>query len=112
MRPLVGREGPRKRGPFLWYNRGMEKPQRKRTRKYTGVLQYFHNFEHSNEGRNHCKGPASNPYTIRHSNGKHIISLSVAVGHGKGKKRQWFKFARKLEEGYDMASGVKIEGRP
>lgn len=81
---------------------------RKRTRKYTGALQYFHNFEHSPDGRNHCKSNGTHPYTIRHSNGKHIISSPVAQGHGRGGKPQWFRFKKRLGGGYDMASGVKV----
>jgi len=78
-------------------------------RKYTGIMQYFHNYEHSPEGRNHCRGPASNPYIIEHVDGKHKISLPVCVGHGRGCKRQWFRFMRRLGNGWDMASGVKID---
>lgn len=78
-------------------------------RKYTGVLQYFHNFEHDPTGRNHCQSSGNYPYTIRHSNGKHIISNSIARGHGRGRKPQWFKFTRRLDNGYDMSSGIKID---
>jgi len=77
-------------------------------RKYSGVLQYFHNYEHDSEGRTHCSGPDSNPYRIGHLGGKHIISHRYAVGHGKKCKRQWFKFTRRLGFGYDMASGIKV----
>ena len=78
-------------------------------RKYTGVLQYFHNFEHDPTGRNHCHSSGNYPYTIRHSNGKHIISNSIAQGHGRGCKPQWFKFTKRLDGGYDMASGRKVD---
>lgn len=78
-------------------------------RKYTGTLQYFHNYEHDPEGRKHCHGPASNPYVIEHVNRKHKINLPIAVGHGKRCKRQWFKFSKKLDNGWDLASGVPID---
>ena len=81
----------------------------RRVRKYTGVNQFFHNFEHSKEGRTHCTGSKSNPYIITHVEGKHKISLPYAKGHGRGRKPQWFRFPKKLGNGYDMASGVKIE---
>jgi len=59
-------------------------------------------------GRNHCRSNGNFPYTIRHHNGKHIITAKIARGHGRGCKPQWFKFTRRLGGGYDMASGVKI----
>ena len=77
-------------------------------RKYTGTLQYFHNFEHDSTGRNHCQSNGNYPYTIKHSNGKHIISKSIACGHGRGRKPQWFRFSKKLDGGYDMTSGIRI----
>jgi len=77
-------------------------------RKYTGTLQYFHNYEHDPEGRKHCTGPRSNPYRIKHSKGRHIISHKTATGHGKGGKTQKFRFPKKLGSGYDLASGVKV----
>ena len=78
-------------------------------RKYTGVLQYFHNFEHDPSGRNHCKSHGNYPYTIQHCNGKHSISSPIARGHGRGCKPQWFKFTKRLGSGYDMASGIKVD---
>ena len=78
-------------------------------RKYTGVSQFFHNFEHDPKGLNHCHSAGNHPYTIHHENGKHIISARIACGHGKGCKPQWFKFTRRLGNGWDMASGVRIE---
>ncbi|KKK46946.1 hypothetical protein LCGC14_3160160 [marine sediment metagenome] len=45
-----------------------------RMRKYTGVMQFFHNFEHDSEGLNHCHSAGDFPYTIKHKNGKHVIS--------------------------------------
>jgi len=78
-------------------------------RKYTGVLQFFHCYEHDPEGRTHCTGPASNPYVIEHVDGKHKISLPVAVGHGKKLEREWFRFTERLGDGWDMASGVKVD---
>lgn len=85
--------------------------KRRKPRKYTGVCQFFHNFEHSKEGRAHCKSNGNYPYTIKHYKGKHIISAKMAKGHGRGCKPQWFLFTRRLGGGYDMASGVKI-GNP
>ncbi len=81
-------------------------------RKYTGPLQFFHNFEHDPEGRKHCTGPASHPYRVKHVGGKHVITHRFAKGHGKGRKPQWFKFTRKLDNGYDLTSGIKVEGPP
>lgn len=78
-------------------------------RKYTGVLQYFHNYEHNSDGRRHCTGPQSNPYRIAHLNKKHIITHKYAVGHGKKCKRQWFRFPRRLAFGYDMSHYVKVD---
>lgn len=83
--------------------------RRKRPRKYTGVLQYFHNFEHDPQGRTHCSSSGEYPYTIKHSNGKHIISAQMARGHGRGGKPQLFRFTRRLGNGYDLASGEKVE---
>jgi len=80
----------------------------KRRRKYTGPMQHFHNFEHSPDGLNHCTGPITNPYFIEHVNGKHKISHKFAKGHGLGGKTQWFMFKERLEDGWDMSSGIKI----
>ena len=81
-------------------------------RKYTGVLQFFHNYSHDPEGRQHCTGAKSNPYIITHFDGKHIINLPYAKGHGKKCKTQWFKFTRKLHGGWDLSSGIKIDRPP
>jgi len=78
-------------------------------REYTGPLQYFHNYEHDPEGRTHCIGAASNPYVIIHEDGKHVINVKYARGHGKGNKPQWFEFTKKVEKGWDLASGEKID---
>lgn len=78
-------------------------------RKYTGPLQYFHNYEHDPEGRTHCKGPASNPYAIEHRDGVHVINCQFARGHGKGNKPQWFKFMKRVPGGWDLASGEMVE---
>lgn len=86
----------------------MVRQSRKRQRKYTGVLQYFHNYEHDPNGRTHCKSDGNYPYTIKHSNGKHIISSPVAIGHGRGGKRQAFRFTKRVGGGYDMNSGVRV----
>ena len=85
---------------------------RKRPRRYTGVLQFFHNFEHDPSGRNHCRSGGKYPYEIEHVGGKHKISHPYARGHGRGAKPQWFFFPNRLEEGYDMASGVRVSGPP
>jgi len=76
------------------------------------VGQFFHNFEHSPEGRTHCTGPLSNPYRIVHLHGRHQISLPYAKGHGRGGKPQWFRFPKRLGYGYAMASGVRIDSPP
>lgn len=78
-------------------------------RKYTGILQFFHNFEHNAKGRNHCKSAGKYPYNIHHAKGKHVISRSLARGHGRGGKPQWFKFTGRVAGGYDMASGKRIK---
>jgi len=85
--------------------------KRKRPRKYTDVLQHFHNHEHDPQGRNHCKSNGQYTYVIQHVNGKHKISAKVAIGHGRGGKPQMFLFTKRLGDGYDMASGAKIPRR-
>ena len=92
--------------------RGKVEMYRRRRRRYTGVMQYFHNYEHDPLGRTHCTGPASNPYRIAHINGLHKVSHRFAVGHGIGCKRQWFEFPRKLGDGYNMASGQRVKALP
>ena len=82
---------------------------KKRQRKYTGVLQYFHNHEHSPDGLNHCHSDGQYAYRIRHEDGKHIISSQVVCGHGRGNKPQWFRFTKRLGDGYDMTSAVRID---
>ena len=77
-------------------------------RKYTGVLQYFHNYEHDPEGGTHCIGMPSNPYVIQHEDGKHIISTKFAKGHGRSDV-QWFEFSKRLGLGYDMSSYEKVD---
>ena len=83
--------------------------KRKRSRQYTGILQYFHNFEHSPQGLNHCKSNGQFPYTIKHHNGKHIISSRLAKGHGRGGKPRMFRFTKREAGGYNMTSGVKSD---
>lgn len=78
-------------------------------RKYTGVLQFFHNHEHSPDGLNHCHSDGQYAYRIRHEDGKHIISSQVVCGHGLGNKPQWFRFTKRLGDGYDMTSAVRID---
>lgn len=83
----------------------------KKARKYTGVTQFFHNYEHSPEGLTHCKGPPSNPYRITHVRGKHKITHQYAKGHGKGNKPQWFKFLVPFRSGFDLSSGTEVSGK-
>ena len=78
-------------------------------RKYIGVSQFFHNYEHDPEGLTHCRGPASNPFRIVHYKGKNIISTEYAKGHGKNKKTQWFRFNKRLGPGWVLTSGIMIE---
>ena len=81
----------------------------RRPRKYTGVLQHFHNFEHDKTGRSHCRSGGKYPYTIKHVNRRHVISNNIAVGHGRAGKPQLFKFTKRVPGGFDMASGVKVK---
>ncbi len=78
-------------------------------RQYTGVLQFFHNYEHDPDGRTHCIGMPSNPYVIQHKDGKHIISTEFAKGHGYRCVPQWFKFTKREGWGYDMSSAEKVD---
>lgn len=78
-------------------------------RTYKTVAEYFHNFEHSAAGLNHCHSDGNNPYKIYHYKGKHVITNKQATGHGRGNKPQKFKFTRKLDRGYDLSSGIKID---
>ena len=78
-------------------------------RTYNKPTDFFHNFEHDPKGRNHCKSNGKHPYTIRHKNGKHIISGKIAIGHGRGNKPQKFVFTRRLGSGWDLASGKPIK---
>ncbi|MBU2395667.1 MAG: hypothetical protein KKH70_20225 [Gammaproteobacteria bacterium] len=76
-------------------------------RKYTGPLQFFHNYEHDPEGRTHCLGPPSNPYIIIHDKGKHKINTPMARGHDKKGDTHWFKFP-KIAGGFDLARGEEV----
>ena len=78
-------------------------------RKYTGVTQFFHNYENDPEGRTHCLGLPSNPYVIDHYKGAHLISTQYAKGHGLQNKPQWFKFTARLGRGFDMASAIEVK---
>ncbi len=78
-------------------------------REYTGVTQFFHNYEHSFEGLTHCRGPVENPYRIVHYEGRHIINVEYAKGHGMRNIPQWFKFTERLGKGWLIVSGEKIE---
>lgn len=86
-----------------------EEKRRRRPRKYTGVLQFFHNFQHDPKGLRHCSSKGKHPYTIVHRNRKHLISAPVARGHGRGGKSQLFSFTKRRGKFYDMASGKRIE---
>lgn len=77
-------------------------------RKYGTVASYFHNYEHDPKGRNHCHSDGKHPYRIKHYLGKHVISAKVAVGHGRGDKPQKFRFPKRLGDGYDLSSGVRV----
>jgi len=83
--------------------------KRKSPRNYNRVEPYFHNFEHSPEGLNHCHSDGKNPYRIKHHNRKHVISGNIATGHGRGNKPQKFRFTKRLGDGWDLSSGVKID---
>ena len=88
----------------------MKRKRRRKPRKYEGnVAEFFHNFEHDPKGLNHCCSTGNHPYEVRHLDGKHVITSRVARGHGRARKPQWFKFARRLGDGWDLASGVKID---
>ena len=78
-------------------------------RDYNKVEPYFHNFEHSETGTTHCHSEGDHPYEIKMVGGKHMITAHVARGHGYGNKPQWFVFITKLDGGYDLASGVRID---
>ena len=80
-------------------------------REYTGVTQYFHNYEHDPEGLTHCRGPAGNPYRIVHFQGKHIINTEYAKGHGKGNIPQWFRFTKRFGLGWDLTSEIKVDSK-
>ncbi len=83
--------------------------KRRSPRKYDRIEQFFHNFEHDPKGLNHCHSAGNHPYQVHHFGGKHVITGKVARGHGRGCKPQWFRFTRRLSDGWDLASGVKIE---
>ncbi|MFA5379940.1 MAG: hypothetical protein WC455_29540 [Dehalococcoidia bacterium] len=82
---------------------------RRRPRQYNCVSDYFHNYEHSPEGLTHCHSTGQYPYNVHHFNGHHVITAAVARGHGRGGHEQWFRFSKRLGDGYDLASGTKIE---
>uniref|UniRef100_A0A6M3JA74 Putative ligase n=1 Tax=viral metagenome TaxID=1070528 RepID=A0A6M3JA74_9ZZZZ len=82
------------------------------SRGYDNVVDYFHNYEHSPEGENHCVGSESNPYEISHLDGKHVISLKYARGHGVGNRPQWFYFPRVLDGGFELESGQPLDDVP
>jgi hypothetical protein len=82
---------------------------KRRRKRYTGTLQFFHNAEHDPTGRNHCKSAGKYPYRIEHINGKHKISGRVAIGHGVANRPQKFRFTKRLGNGWDMTSGIKVD---
>ena len=79
------------------------------------VCWYFHNFatHGENMGYNHCEGGPANPYQIKHATKDgtlgHVINKSYARGHGYSNKPQWWRFTRKLDNGYDLSSGEKVD---
>ena len=81
---------------------------RKRPRRYTGVVQLFHNAEHDPRCLNHCKSDGQLPYRIEHVNGKHKITAKVAVGHGQAGKPQTFCFTSRVGNGWNLSSGKRI----
>jgi len=78
-------------------------------RTYNKVSDYFHNYEHDPKGLTHCHSDGKHPYRIKHYKRKHVISNRTATGHGRGNKPQKFKFAKKLGNGWDLSSGMKID---
>jgi hypothetical protein len=57
----------------------------------------------------HCEGPPSNPYKIKHVGDKHAINKEYARGHGENGVPIWFRFFKKLSDGWwDMESGQQI----
>ena len=87
----------------------MKAVRKRRVRKYQdSVAQFFHNFEHDPKGLNHCHSDGQHPYRVDHVDGRHVITRSIACGHGRGGKPQWFKFTRRLGGGWDLASGKKV----
>jgi len=78
-------------------------------RTYKKVSDYFHNFEHSPKGLNHCHSNGNNPYRIKHYKRKHVISNKIATGHGRGNKPQKFRFTKRLADGWDLSSGKKVD---
>jgi hypothetical protein len=79
-------------------------------RSKTGSIDwFFHNYEH---GYKHC----SNDYDIKHliidDKIKHGINKKYAIGHGYKRKKQLFKFTKKINKSwYDLESGIKIKKR-
>ncbi len=80
---------------------------------------HFHNFaQHGPGGHDdtsgelgyqHCVGPPSNPYFIKHSGKAHVIDKRYARGHGVKSEPTWFKFKKKIKGGWDLATGEVVE---
>jgi len=79
------------------------------------IAWYFHNFatHGDNVGYQHCVGGDANPYEIKHitrdGTMEHVISKEYSRGHGYSSKPQWFHFLDKLDNGYDLSSGEKVD---
>ena len=84
------------------------------------ILWHFHNYGQVNEdgehahgsstepGYSHCTSPPSNPWVVFHVGSKHKITSEYARGHGLKYETQWFKFTKKLGNGWDMESEIKV----
>lgn len=74
--------------------------------KVNSICWHFHNYEH---GYKHCKGGPKNPYTISHNNNMlHIITTQYARGHSFKRKPVWFKFTKKIKNGWLLESGKLV----
>lgn len=93
--------------------------------KVGNVLWYFHNTGQVNEdgdhghgsdfkpSYNHCVGGPANPYEIEHKGSgkmlKHKISKQYARGHGFELEPTWWEFPDKLDNGWEVETGKKID---
>lgn len=87
--------------------------------KSGSVEWYFHNLaQHGPGGHDdtsgefgyqHCEGPPSNLYKIKHRGGSHVINKKYARGHGVKLEPTWFKFKKRMSGGWDLSSGEVVE---